>query len=302
MKNKVNENTTSIDKTIIFINKAKLVHKNNKYDYSKSNYYHSQTKIKIKCHIHGFFEQTPNVHLSGKGCPKCGSFKLTKEDFIKKANIIHGGVKYNYNNIIYSGNKTKINIKCNTHGVFEQTPNSHLMGVGCPNCAGVVKSNTNDFITSAKIVHGVNKYNYNLVKYVNNHTNIKIICPKHGVFEQQPKNHLHGQGCSLCNESKGEIKIENYLNSKNIKFIRQYRFNNCKNIKTLPFDFYLPELNICVEYQGIQHYVPIDIWGGSESLKGIKKRDKIKFNYCKENNVNLVLIKYDEEITNKLNF
>ena len=83
-------------------------------------------------------------------------------------------------------------------------------------------------------------------------------------------------------------------------FEREKRFENCKDKYTLPFDFYLPELNMCIEYDGEHHYKPIKYWGGEEELKKIEKRDNIKNIYCSENNIDLMRIKYDENIKQKL--
>jgi very-short-patch-repair endonuclease len=121
-----------------FIKKAKMVH-GDKYDYSKAEYIHSHTKICIICPIHGEFWQTPNDHLCGKGCKKCGfdsvsSSKLkTTEQFIKDARKIHGD-KYNYSKVEYNGCFDKVCIICPIHGEFWQTPNDHLCGKGCQVC------------------------------------------------------------------------------------------------------------------------------------------------------------------------
>ena len=121
-----------------------------------------------------------------------------------------------------------------------------------------------------------NFYNYERIEYVNFHTPIKIICPIHGEFKQSPNNHKRSQGCPSCVESIGEKTIRNFLNNKNINFIPQHKFNDCKNVRKLPFDFYLKDLNVCIEYNGKQHYEPINYFGGEKSFKLIKKRDKIK--------------------------
>ena len=155
------------------------------------------------------------------------------------------------------------------------------------------------FIEKAINKHG-NKYDYSLVEYRNNSEKIDIICPIHNRFKQIPNNHLNGNGCPLCKESKGERKIRLFLKENNINFIPQYKFNDCKNILSLPFDFYLPEHNICVEYNGRQHYEPIKLWGGINNLIEIKKRDKIKMEYCKNNNIPLIIIKYNSKNLNKL--
>jgi hypothetical protein len=68
---------------------------------------------------------------------------------------------------------------------------------------------------------------------------------------------------------------------------------NCKDKQKLPFDFYLPNYNICIEFNGEQHYKPIKWFGGEKTLEGIKKRDKIKMEYCQNNNIPLIIINND---------
>lgn len=120
--------------TTEFIKKAKNVH-NNQYDYSESNYITAHIDVKIICNEHGVFNQTPANHLSGKGCPSCvGLKRLNKELFIEKAKKTHGE-NYKYSKVVYKGNKIKVLILCDIHGDFNQTPDSHMRGVGCPSCA-----------------------------------------------------------------------------------------------------------------------------------------------------------------------
>lgn len=124
--------------------------------------------------------------------------------FIQKAKEAHGD-KYDYSLVEYKNSSTKIKIICPKHGVFEQTPNNHLRGCGCLSCSFLNKASAKEqFIEKARKVHG-NKYDYSLVDYKNNYTKIKIICSKHGVFEQAPDCHLRlGAGCPHCKSSKGE--------------------------------------------------------------------------------------------------
>ena len=150
------------------------------------------------------------------------------------------------------------------------------------------------------------RYDYSLVDYKNCMEKVKIVCKKHGIFEQTPNKHLVGHGCSKCNQSKGEMKIEIILKNENINFIKQKTFPECKNIKLLPFDFYLPELNICIEYDGDQHYKIIQRFGGESGFLYRQNNDKIKTEYCKNNNIFLIRLKnkeYDDllEIIKKYN-
>lgn len=98
--------------------------------------------------------------------------------------------------------------------------------------------------------------------------------------------------CGCLNKSKGEWFIENVLENNHIDYIYQKRFLDCKNIKPLPFDFYLPKYNICIEYDGSQHTIANDFWGGENALKITQQNDNIKNQYCKNNNINLIRIPY----------
>jgi hypothetical protein len=288
-----------------FLNKANEVHKD-KYDYSLVDYKHSKLKVKLICKEHGDFEQTPQSHLDGRGCAKCGLLttikkeSLGKNKFIKKAKEVHNE-KYDYSLVDYVHSKEKVKIICPKHGVFEQIPNSHMHGRGCPKCAielnaENLKSNTKEFIKKAMKVHG-DKYDYSLVDYKHGKLNVKLICKKHGVFKQTPANHINNkQGCPICKESKGERKIRHFLKKINIEFEIQKRFEDCRYKKTLPFDFYLPKHNMLIEYDGMLHFKAIDYFGGKEGLKRIQESDKIKNQFAKDNNIKLLRIRYNENI------
>jgi hypothetical protein len=272
----------------------------NLYDYSLVDYNNNKTKIKIICNIHGIFEQTPNNHLSKcHKCPKCSIKYKDTDKFISDSLKIHGS-KYDYSLADYKNSESVIKIICKNHGVFEQIARAHTTGSGCSLCSN--NKSRLDFgylISRFNIAHN-NKYDYSLVNFINTRTKVKIICKSHGVFEQRPSGHLFGRGCPICRDSKGEINIREYLKNKKINFITQFKFNECFNKKKLPFDFYLPDMNLCIEYNGEQHYRPIDYFGGDKTFLIILKRDKIKRDFCKKNNIVLLEIRYDEKIENKL--
>jgi hypothetical protein len=272
-----------------FIKKAKVIH-GNKYDYSLVDYKDSRHKIKIICKLHGEFDQTAQNHLNGKRCSKCyGTNKSNTEEFIKKAKIIHGD-KYDYSLVDYKNRSKPIKILCQKHGLFEQLPYLHLKGCICYNCYAKNRcESTEEFIKKAKVIHG-DKYDYSSTEYKNVTNKMNIICQKHGLFEQSASSHLRGFGCQICKNSKGEEKISNFLKLNNISFEREKRFENCRNILPLPFDFYLPKLNICIEFDGEQHFVEKQEW--NNNLIDIKKRDIIKNIYCKNNNITLYRINY----------
>lgn len=204
-------------KTKTFIWKSLFIH-DNKYDYSRAEYINCKTKVYIKCKKHNYyFWQAPTKHLYAQGCPICGKEKqirnhtLTTEEFIEKANITHGIGKYNYSKVKYVNANTEVIIVCSKHGEFLQTPHTHLRGHGCPMCkyerlSNLHKLTTEEFIELANETHGLDKYDYSKVKYINANEDVIIICPKHGEFSQRVSHHLSGHGCPTCSGNK---KINN---------------------------------------------------------------------------------------------
>lgn len=254
--------------------------------------------ITIICQLHGEFKQRPNDHTHGKGCPKCGGVhRLNTTEFIDNSKKIHNN-KYDYSLVVYKTNKNKVKIICPTHGQFEQRPNSHLGGQGCPKCAGYNK-------TFKELVNIGNEKHNNKYKYIDEYngcyikydTVIKIICPTHGEFKQVMYRHINNlNGCPYCCSSKGENKIKALLDNNRIMYNQQQRFNDCKNKYPLPFDFYLPYCDTCIEYDGRQHFEVVEKWNGEEGLKDRQTKDKIKTDYCSGKDIKLIRIRYDENI------
>lgn len=199
-------------KTKTFIDKSKIKHGDCLYNYDKVAYINSYTKVIITCKLHKDFEQTPNNHLKGSGCPVCGASykgnqfsKDTTADraikFIKKANEVHENL-YNYDKINYIDSLTEVTIVCNIHGDFKQVPRNHISGSGCHKCAHLTvakkqRHSTEDFVNKAKLVHK-NLYEYSQVNYKGIKTKVKINCKVHGFFNQTPPIHLKGAGCPQC--------------------------------------------------------------------------------------------------------
>lgn len=291
--------------TEIFIKKAQDIH-NNKYSHLKASYKKYHDKLIITCPNHGDFIQSPYLHLRGSGCPLCyGNNRITTEKFIQKAQNIHGN-KYSYELSCYINNRIKLIITCPKHGNFQQRPTRHLSGDGCPKCGIISTTNKNkltteEFIRRAEKIHGKH-YDYSKSNYIGWDIPLTIICSRHSEFEQKPIIHLNYCGCPDCgNNSKGELRIKEFLESKDISFIREMKFDDCISIHKLRFDFYIPTLNTVIEFDGIQHFKPINVFGGVKEFQSIKNRDEIKNSYCKTNSINLIRIKYNENIENKLN-
>lgn len=286
-----------------WIQKAHTIH-GDKYDYSKVDYKRSRDKVCIICPTHGEFWQIANSHMQGEGCPKCGREKAKKSQssntnkFIEKAREIHGN-KYDYSKVKYLNNRTKVCIICPKHGEFQQAPAHHLRGQGCPKCFGTCRRTTEEFIQEARKIHG-NKYIYSKTIYGKNCTDpVEIICPIHGSFWQTPVHHINNRcGCPKCNRSHGEAFLANYFEDNNIEYKENYIVEVPIEIRPsgiIKIDFYLPDYNLFIEYNGKQHYIMQEGFGGKLKFEKQVKRDEYLRKYCKENNINLIEIPYTEK-------
>lgn len=346
----------------IFTKRATVIH-NNKYDYSKVKYKAVKIKVSIICPKHGEFLQSPEGHLNGAGCSKCGGVhQYTSNEWIKKSKMIHGE-RYDYSKVIYIKNSSKVCIICKEHGEFWQTPANHIKGKNCSKCTGHFMD-ANFFIEKAKELYKDNDgkalYDYSLVDYKGSSNYVSIICNKidsasgkaHGNFHKTPNKHLGGQGCPLCgnesgglklrlsnedflskafkdeyeyltdyttakakihirckkcehkfwqeafshlsgcgcpvcNESKLEKDVTRFLKVQNVRHEKQKRF---KWLDRQSLDFYLPDFNIAIECQGIQHFEPKVFFGGDNGLAEIVKRDNKKLIKCLHNNIKMLYV------------
>lgn len=246
-----------------FILEAKDVHAN-RYVYDDCVYISARNRVKIICTVHGPFYQWPSDHLNGSGCPKCGTLssltnrKISTQDFIDRAIDVHGN-RYDYSKTNYIKAHEKAIITCHVHGEFYQTPNAHVTGHGCPACGNssarefLVYSNR-EFIKKSRAVHG-NKYDYSLVQYINAYQKVKIVCLKHGMFEQIPSKHLQGHGCRACSRRNHSNKAIRWLNTltKHADIFIQHAENGGEyRIPTTQYfvDGFCAQTNTVYEYYG----------------------------------------------------
>ena len=264
-------------------------------------------KVTCKCLIDGTeWYAYPQNLLKGHGCPKCAtveaSKRLTKshDDFIKDIKTISPTISILNT---YKSNKSKIKCKCSVCENTWFTDAANLIaGKGCPKCGlktritAITKTQC-QFEEEIKLINNKIKI---IGEYINSNTPIKCKCLIDGyIWSAMPLNLLRGTGCPICANSHGEQQIVNFLKEFSIEFIPQYKFEDCKNIRTLPFDFYLPQFNMCIEYDGEQHFRPVNFGGCTdeqaiEAFHETKNNDSIKTAYCKSNNINLLRIKYSD--------
>ena len=284
-----------------FIRRSNIV-RNYKYDYSKSVYVRNNIKVKIVCPIHGEFEQIPVSHMTqGYGCPKCkietiaNKRRLTMERFLEVSRSVHGD-KYDYSKVVLGDVATRrqhVTIICPIHGEFKQQPAKHMDGDNCPKCSGKYQMTTEEF---KDVIHSIYGDRYDTSKTVYTRKDGKCIigCPVHGFVKNSIESLRRGAGCNLCNSSTGENLVSVYLDKVGIKYEREYCINNFGDKNRYRYDFYLPTLNIVIEFHGRQHYEAIDYFGGVEGFKRAQKRDAYKEQLLKKLNIPLLIIKYDK--------
>ena len=282
---------------------------NYEYDYSAiSEYINHDTKVKI-IHKDHYFYQNFRLQWKGEGCPICyGTPKKTTEQFILDANKKFPNSDFDYSKVVYQTNSKPVLIGCRKHkgdpkadtnGIywFNKSPNAFLSHInGCPRCSPSFRMDTEDFIWKAKKIHG-NLFDYSNVNYINIRTKVDIVCSIHGNFLQLPSKHLAGQGCPFCAQSKGERRIAAILDEIGIFYMQQYFYEDLLDINYLKYDFYIPELNTLIEYNGEQHYYPVAFNTEDDMVKEFELRrlhDNMKMDYAYKNKINLLIVPYWE--------
>lgn len=224
------------DKRSIFIARC-LEHWGDSVDLSETQYLDSRTPIIVKCIRHGAFETDPrNFQRGYSGCKKCTFDKDGKAAKLLASFASKHGDRYGYELFEYTNYKTPAKIICKTHGVFEQLPYVHARGSGCPACGEVKRVSTEDFIQRAMGVYG-DLYDYSLTVYTTATTKVKIICSKHGMFEQLPHNHLTGRGCKLCANGvvskKKQMSLAQAMDECEKRGLSLVAYSGCANSKSI---------------------------------------------------------------------
>jgi hypothetical protein len=244
---------------------------------------------------------TPNhFTVNGRRCPKCvdtgATTRKTVEQFKKEiAELV--GDEYSLLSS-YKNRNTSVVMKHKPCGhEYPVLPSNFLKGNRCPKCAvrpQQQKMSHDEFVSKLYDVVG-DRYEA-ISKYDGYNTHITVRHNECGhEYPVQPANILYGKGCPVCNQSKGEELINSLLEQSCVTFKREYKFEGCKHKRELPFDFvvFKDELPIlAIEYDGMQHFRPMGVWGGEEKLKRTQICDKIKNEFCKDNDIPMVRIPY----------
>lgn len=254
-------------------------------------YTNTRTKIQVKCrNCNYIFDATPGSLLLGHGCSKCShSYNKTQEEFVEELKQINPSVHV-YG--VYKNSKTKIEVACTKCGhKWSSVPNALLAGKGCAKCAGIMRKTHEVFLIEMAKLHPEIIV---LGKYKNNRTKIHCKCTVCGFeFDSTPHSMITGgNGCRNCKKSNGEKQIDSWLKDAGINHIREYRFDNCRDVKPLPFDFYLPDNKTVIEYDGAQHFESNDFFGGDSAFVKLQNHDKIKNDFCIKNGIKIIRIPY----------
>ena len=271
-------------------------------------YINARTPILHHCLVHDVFWKTlPSRALMGAGCNKCKEERFHKTRCKTHEQYVDEVFKINPDIVVtgtYINARTPIEHYCKQHGVaWMSYPDNILRGIGCKQCGNEKIKNKNIKLHD-EYVKELNMINPDIEvvgEYMGANTSILHKCKIDGhMWNAKPANILSGKGCPCCVESHGERYIRQWLQEHNIIYSYQKIFDDCKNKRPLPFDFYIPEYNVCIEYDGEQHFKKVDHFGGEVGLKQRQYNDNIKTSYCKNHNIHLLRIPYYKNVEEEL--
>lgn len=245
-----------------FINKAKEIHKDRNYDYSKVVFVKRNVPVEIVCPTHGSFFQSPHGHLIGQKCPQCAKIegaekqRFSEDELLKVVREKYGD-KHEYDFSNYTSFNSNIKIYCQKHGWFKQSLNNHIKGCSCTKCQKEEfrQKELGKFLELGKQIHN-NKYDYSQVVYKNSKEKVRIICPKHGVFLQKPNTHLSAKsGCPSCaiHTSRFELWVKDVVEKSMKKEAHKFIMKNRKHIDVLCGD-------IGFEANGLAFHGEVDVF------------------------------------------
>ena len=292
------------------INMTKIINAElNEYDeHLVNSYVNSKSMMFIQCDKCGLrFKRSYDLYKDHKECPFCSGNKhklaWDTSTFAWYVDHVTNGQYKLMSDYCSAGTNVKILHKA-CGNTYEVMPLNFLNGDRCPyeryqRMAKTQNMGDKEFRKRVKSLTG-NEYEPVSI-YV---TAKKPMLMKHNkcgnIWQTTPDRFLHGHGCPVCKESNGEKAVAKYLTVRNIDFIRQKKFKGCRIKRMLPFDFYLPKQNICIEYDGEQHFHPIAYFGGMKKFEYTHYRDSFKNKFCKEHHIRLIRIKYTEDVNKVL--
>ena len=260
-------------------------------------YNSNKDKLLMKCEKGHTFKRTlASFKYSTQHCPHC-----YKEIYNKDKKLNYNEVKsyvesqgYELISEEYINCDTKLIMKCPRGHKCAISWSNFRSGKRCRICRQIESSNRQK-LSYKNVKEYIESQGYELISdnYINNREKILLKCPEGHEFYVRLDLFKVGTRCPQCNvKSHGQKEIENILNKYNIDFNIEYKFDKCRFKYALPFDFYLSDYNICIEFDGRQHYEIVKHFGGLNGFIETKIRDTVKTEYCKNNNIKLIRIPY----------
>lgn len=276
-------------------------------------YVRAKNKIIVQCNIdqHIWYPTYDNFRRGMSACPKCmGNPRATESERLAQIANICSQKNYTFLGFTTPTNneERRMRIRCNADYYEWEVTYKNLVkrNTGCPKCVGLNKKTQDEALQL--IQEKCITKNYTFISFVeggykNVDSRILVRCNKHKHEWSVKFSNFTSQdnGCPICKESKSEALIRQYLTDHNIQYIPQKTFSNCKNIKTLPFDFYLPDHNACIEYDGQHHFKRFSFEKDDKAFKIRQKNDAIKTHYCAVHKIKLLRISYKDSLFGKLN-
>lgn len=266
------------------------------YRIKEDNMYESSSKhIELICPNSHIYLVTPNKFQQGRRCSKCSGYaKKNTNNFKKEVSKIDDSYEVVGE---YINAREPLLMRHDCGSVFKIRPTNFLKGRRCKRCSikerGIKSRTTHEDFCG--LVETLTKGEYRVLsQYVTVKEKVKI---KHTLcgyeWEVRPLNFtFHNSRCPNCNESKGEAKIAKYLDDYGMHYERYKKFDGLRYKKPLECDFYLPEYRTIIEFDGGQHFYPVEHFGGEEAFKEVQIRDEIKNDYAKENNLTMIRVPY----------
>jgi len=293
-----------------FIERAVQKH-GNKYDYSDTEYINAKTKVYIRCPEHGLFPQIPNNHTKlGQGCKQCMILnrkykgKMSHDLFITRC---HEGGLIDYeldDSVVFGGAhgfSELICLNCN-HKVSYRSYKFMTNDAKCHVCGGGRVYRDYEWFDRARYnkPHIFDELDFTESVFKSVKGEWEVVCRLcNNKFNTTPKYVYQGYSCPICNESKGEKETAKWFRDHMINFKRQMKFNGLIGVSgfvQLPFDFYIPDLNTCIEYDGEQHYRWVKSWMTEQKFLNLQEHDRRKNEYCDKHGIRLIRIRWDEDV------
>lgn len=259
------------------------------FELLSNEYKNNSTKLQFKCPNGHEFSCSYNNFKRGRGCSECYKYKKLSQEYVKTF------VESKQHELLsqYTSANKKITVRCPNGHIRDITFAHFKNGRKCPYCIGKKLYHTD-------VEKYINDQGYLLLdNFINVRSKITLLCDKGHRFITTFDLFKQGRRCPYCNLSKGEKRIMNFLTKHSISFIHQCKFSDCRHKSILSFDFFIPGLNLLIEYDGVQHYKPVDFAGKGKEwaesyFKILQIRDKIKNEYVNKNKIKLLRIPYWE--------